>query len=116
VLVLRALAEGRIGWGFWPPNTPLEEIHAASGGDEGIWIPRADSIDMEFDERDEEAEEAKSRSDEQEPDAEPSEDESSDDSEGQVAVGTGRFGALVISDGEPSEREEESEDDASQHE
>jgi len=114
MLVLRALAEGRIGWGFWPPGTPLDEIHAASGADQGIWISRADSLDVDFaneDDRDDELEEAKSQSDEEEGE-QLSEDESSDVG-GQVAVGTGRFGALVISDGEQSEGDEESEDDAS---
>ena len=43
--VLRALAEGRIRWAFWPPGTDVQTIIAHQGGGEGpdgagngIWI------------------------------------------------------------------------------
>ena len=41
--VLRALAEGRIRWAFWPPGTAPETIAARQGGEgapgaAGIWI------------------------------------------------------------------------------
>ena len=37
--VLRAVAEGKIRWAFWPPGTPLSVIeqHQSHPGD-GIWI------------------------------------------------------------------------------
>ena len=38
--VLRALAEGRIRWAFWPPGTDPQTIskHQGEGGGAGIWI------------------------------------------------------------------------------
>lgn len=43
--VLRALAEGRLRWAFWPPGTDAQTVRAHQGAepDAGIWIPRADA-------------------------------------------------------------------------
>ena len=43
MVVLRALAEGRIGWAFWPPDSTRDEITSVAS-EEGvaIWIPRSD--------------------------------------------------------------------------
>ncbi|KAJ3725581.1 GTPase [Lentinula guzmanii] len=53
--VLRALAEGQIPWGFWPPGTPLSNIR--SGTDElscGTWIQSDDQALQVSDEEDSE--------------------------------------------------------------
>ncbi|KAJ3829834.1 hypothetical protein EV361DRAFT_787324 [Lentinula raphanica] len=55
--ILRALAEGTIPWGFWPPCTPLSKI--LSDEDEtysGIWIPLAKQDSQVSDEEDSEVE------------------------------------------------------------
>jgi len=97
-LVLRALAEGRIGWGFWPSGTPVDQI-AAAGGD--IWIPHdGDNIyrndtDSESDVENE-AEEPATVSQ--------GEEDTEEDNVGITgASGIGRFGALAINDTEDGE-------------
>ncbi|KAG6897123.1 hypothetical protein C0992_003977 [Termitomyces sp. T32_za158] len=54
--VLRALAEGKIGWAFWPPGTDLDTIRAGIGEQgSGIWIQHGgleDEVDNDSDESD----------------------------------------------------------------
>ncbi|KAF8832077.1 hypothetical protein HHX47_DHR1000872 [Lentinula edodes] len=40
--ILRALAEGQVSWGFWPPGTPLSsiELEYRDGSGRGVWIKR----------------------------------------------------------------------------
>lgn len=96
--VLRALAEGRIGWCFWPPGTPLDQLAAGGGDEQGIWIPRGDTIeddDVEPEsDLEEVAEDPTSTSEEEEEDIEDS------DVGTTGTAGVGRFGALAISDTE----------------
>lgn len=93
--VLRALAEGRIGWCFWPPGTPLDQIAAGGGDEQGIWIPRGDTIEDDDDvesDLEEAAEDPASTSEEEEEDVEDS------DVGATGTSGVGRFGALAIND------------------
>ncbi|KAF7784104.1 hypothetical protein Agabi119p4_269 [Agaricus bisporus var. burnettii] len=95
--ILRAVAEGRISWGFWPPGTPLDIISQQSTEpDAGIWIPGRDeddeSNDVESDEKDEVEEDEPITS---------SDDESEESDEASVTlVNAGRFNALRIDDPE----------------
>lgn len=108
--VLRALAEGRVAWGFWPPGTekPSEGL--------GIWIPGTEAAgtdgeltepddEPEEPEQSEEGEEEEDSEEEGEEDDEEDEDEEDDDGIEQ-RVGGGRFGALAIDGGEESEESE----------
>jgi len=105
--VLRAVAESRVRWAFWPPDTDISCIEGQSG--DGIWIPHAADVDDNID--------TESEEDESEPsihsqEASESEDQSESEEEGEVgmpAAGVGRFGALVLDD-DPGETEEEDED------
>jgi hypothetical protein len=114
-LVLRALAEGRIGWAFWPPGIPLEQIASAAGSEgHGIWIPRGDSIVQDDTESDSDVEERQVPLESGEEEVELSENEDDEDDSDLVGnvpvVGLGRFGALSLSgddvDEEPEEEEE----------
>lgn len=103
-LVLRQLAEGKIGWAFWPPGTDSESILVEGEQGTGIWIPRVDGLDEE--ESEEESNDDDDDSDEQE-DVEKGasddgggllEEEESDDDDVVGVAGAGRFGALVMED------------------
>uniref|UniRef100_A0A8H8CQF2 Guanine nucleotide-binding protein-like 1 n=1 Tax=Psilocybe cubensis TaxID=181762 RepID=A0A8H8CQF2_PSICU len=105
--ILRTLAEGRIGWAFWPPDTPLEE--ATTADDHlGIWIPLSDHTD-DISASDRESEEEDDIHETESPSfSAPAEEEDSEESEfgeeaqssvSQVGV-SGRFGALALSEGE----------------
>lgn len=107
--MLRALAEGRVAWGFWPPGTD----NAGSDG-LGIWIPgtEAAGTDGELTEPDDEPEDPepeavseKGEEGEDEDEEEDEEEEGDSDDIGQN-VGGGRFGALAIDGGEESEDSE----------
>ena len=95
--VLRALAEGRIRWAFWPPGTDVQTIIAHQGGGEapdgagnGIWIAHGQ------DESDAESEDDRHAR----PHGSDSEDDD-DDHDGQAAV----------SDSEEEDEEEGDEED-----
>lgn len=99
--VLRALAEGRIGWAFWPPDTTLQQVAAGGDGQQGLWIPRGDAIDEDTDHQsegeDEDHEHAESGEDE---DTHEDDEEASDDGvDGTTVASAGRFGALAVNDG-----------------
>ncbi|KAG0707473.1 P-loop containing nucleoside triphosphate hydrolase protein [Suillus ampliporus] len=50
--ILRLVAEGKITWAFWPPDTDLMTVESSGGN--GIWITRsADEHGQELDEDDE---------------------------------------------------------------
>ncbi|KAJ7170038.1 hypothetical protein C8R46DRAFT_1349951 [Mycena filopes] len=120
--ILRALAEGRVAWAFWPPDyaTATLEAEGAGAGGAGVWIPRTDAdeagvTDEESEEEEEEpeageggdglnkSEEASSEADE----ADEDEGEDEDETAG-IKVGAGRFGALQdIEDVDTSEDEDE---------
>ena len=109
-VVLRALAEGRIGWAFGPPDSTLDEITSvASEEGMGIWIPRGD---MDY------ASEQEPESEDEEVDDNETENEHSTGSEGseldddvepdggRKVAGVGRFDALAIN--ETDEEKDES--------
>ncbi|KAG6901215.1 hypothetical protein C0995_015203 [Termitomyces sp. Mi166 len=102
--ILRALAEGRIGWAFWPPDIDLKIIAANMEKQGiGIWIPRATVIENDSGEEiDEDGDAITSAT------SETAEEDSSSDAEhdGEEAVRISRFGALSI-----DELEEEYEED-----
>ncbi|KAF9567010.1 P-loop containing nucleoside triphosphate hydrolase protein [Agrocybe pediades] len=112
--LLRALAEGKIGWAFWPPDTPLEQIAAAGGDGHGLWIPRADSTDEEEFGSEEDADDKAFNSNSEETEEEDDDSEITEEEEvgegGDVgSVGVGMFGALAIEEEDDDEEEEESE-------
>jgi len=97
--ILRALAEGRINWAFWPPNFILDEVASVVGGEGmGIWIPH-DDIDDSSEQEDEEVDD-----DGDDEDETGSEDDSEFDSEEEDVeldrklAGLGRFGALAMNE------------------
>lgn len=110
--VLRSLAEGRIGWAFWPPGTSLENI-ATTGDNLGIWIPLSDVTEdvSDRESEDEDVDETQNRT----PTTATEDEDDSEDSEfsekesigiSQVGI-SGRFGALAL--GEEEEEDETSE-------
>jgi len=111
-LVLRALAEGRISWAFWPPGTPLEHIASLAGSEgHGIWIPHDDSVEHDGTESESDVEEQQVAFDSEEEEIEISEDEFDEDDSDLVGnahvVGLGRFGALSLSGNDADEEPEE---------
>ncbi|KDR85475.1 hypothetical protein GALMADRAFT_52603 [Galerina marginata CBS 339.88] len=109
--ILRSLAEGRLAWAFWPPDTTPEEIAAIGGGDQGhgIWIPQGDNTDYGSDpeSEDEREEENDHRSTATEDQAEEAGGETSEADEVITGgAGVGRFGALAINDNEDIGRSE----------
>ncbi|KIM47738.1 hypothetical protein M413DRAFT_208353 [Hebeloma cylindrosporum] len=106
--ILRALAEGRIGWCFWPPGTPLDRIVTEGGDVQGIWIPRGDIV---------EDDDTEPESDVEAPAEDPTgaseeEEEYIEDSDVGTTgtVGVGRFGALAINDTEEDGDEDDADD------
>jgi hypothetical protein len=116
---MRALAEGRVAWAFWPPDMDVELTSESDERDTddgmGIWIPRTAEGGVTSVEEESEAEEGEEvKSGEESHDDGPKEleeeEEKEEDEEGEeepkstgIRVGAGRFGALV----EDVESEEE---------
>jgi len=100
--VLRALAEGRIGWAFWPPDTAISTVmmHAQSG--EGIWVPHITVEDEQESEEDVTDLDVESLSGE---DSASEEDSSEDNFPSATNAGIGRFGALSLDDNSASGEE-----------
>lgn len=105
--VLRALAEGRVAWGFWPPGTEKADSDGL-----GIWISGTDvvgsdeEIDPEGDSKESGGEDEDEESEDEESEDEDDEEEEGEDEDRQN-VGIGRFGALAIDTEEESEGPEE---------
>jgi hypothetical protein len=103
------VAEGKVHWAFWPPDTDISCIEGKSS--DGIWIPHTTDVDDNID--------AESEEDESEPsihsqETSEFEDQLESEEEGEVgmpAAGVGRFGALALDD-DPGEAEAEDEDDS----
>lgn len=113
MLVLRALAEGRIGWAFWPPDSTFDEIaFVASGEGMGIWIPRGDmeyASEQEPESEEEEGYDSGNGNDKHSTGSEDSEldgDTESDSDGGRKVAGIGRFGALAITESDEESDEE----------
>ncbi|KAF8573562.1 P-loop containing nucleoside triphosphate hydrolase protein [Ramaria rubella] len=95
--LLRALAEGKIRWAFWPPDMPLPEARIKDGL--GIWL--GDQVEEVADGDRNDVESSESESDSLETASLASSEEQNDEfEEGSVrqmnAVGVGRFGALTL--------------------
>ena len=111
LVVLRALAEGRISWAFWPPDSTLNEITSvASEEGLGIWIS-CDDMDYASEQEPESEEEVDdgSGSDKHSAGSEGSEldgDEESNLDGGRVVAGIGMFDALAIKEGHGEEQDE----------
>lgn len=100
--MMRALADGRVRWGFWP-----------SGGSEegkGIWLDSTPLEEREDGEETRPASEAENSDESEEEEEEVSEEESSEEDKGgfKAANSAGFFAALDASDDETEEEEEES--------
>ncbi|KAF7311075.1 G domain-containing protein [Mycena chlorophos] len=99
--ILRALAEGRITWAFWPPDA-AETAHASTEG-AGIWIQSEDGAMSSEEESEDEPEEDEAENQVQSSD-EASEPQSADEEEDEeeeaapLKTGIGRFGALLDED------------------
>jgi hypothetical protein len=92
------LAEGKISWAFWPPETPREALSSElNEAGLGIWIPQDKLLDAESDqESEDEGEDAsKGASSEEEVDSDVVEEV--DENNATTSV-IGRFGALAVSD------------------
>ncbi|KAI0652065.1 hypothetical protein C8Q79DRAFT_1114897 [Trametes meyenii] len=122
--VLRALAEGRVPWAFWPPGTDAHTISAHQPVEgAGIWIARgqAGEYDSDAESQDgerEHPESAEDDDDDEHPEAHSSEEESEEDNsqdyanedvpgarvrpaekaQRQLGGTAGRFGALVLAE------------------
>lgn len=112
LVVLRALAEGRIGWAFWPPDATLDEIASvASGEGVGIWIPRGDMDDGCEPEPESEEEEVDDNGNENDKATGSEDSELDGDVEsdgGRKVAGIGRYDALARN--ESDEEQDESDD------
>lgn len=108
-LVLRAVAESRVRWAFWPPDTDISAMEGRAG--DGIWIPHASGIDSDSElESDDESEPLHSEGTPELEDQSDIEEDEHEEGEGETQLnvaGVGRFGALVLHD----EDEENSEED-----
>ncbi|KAI0315263.1 hypothetical protein OF83DRAFT_1277345 [Amylostereum chailletii] len=117
--ILRALAEGKICWAFWPPNC---EPSTTDTGGNGIWIPSEASDDLE--EVDTENEKGGDKTDisegESEEETVPEDHELENEDfpgvgggsdEITIRQGGGRFGLLQLEDDEGEEEEEEKEEE-----
>ncbi|OCH94706.1 P-loop containing nucleoside triphosphate hydrolase protein [Obba rivulosa] len=95
--ILRALAEGRVRWAFWPPGTPLEVVSAHQEDGCGIWI--AQDIDEADTDSDEEPDTLHEPESETEGSVHGDDDESDEDKdEYAVKPSASRFSALSLDD------------------
>ena len=104
------MAEGKISWAFWPPETSQETLSSELNETGlGIWIPQDKLLDAESGQESEEEGEdasAKGASSEEEMDSDVVEEV--DESNATTSV-IGRFGALAVSDeSDDSEMDDES--------
>jgi hypothetical protein len=105
-LVLRTLADGKIRWAFWPPDTPLMENKIRDG--HGIWLGSPAEDDRSDPELSDEGSESDS---EEEGDASEAASDSegiSEESESPTVAMRGRFSALDLEDPVESATDEES--------
>lgn len=123
---MRSLAEGKIKWAFWPPETDLSviESHQTSKAT-GIWISYTDEQEVDLfdhdhgdsiDGRSDVSEDDQTSNDDAAPgpgkeDSDKEEDsgEDSDAPPAAVKVTTSRFGALMVSDDSEEEDDDEEE-------
>lgn len=94
--LLRNVAEGRVGWGLWPPESGeklIEEEMQDNGS--GVWIPRVDADNESEYESESEEEVQEDEASENGSGSESSESEEDEAQELKV-VGMGMFGALSL--------------------
>ncbi|KAI0094359.1 hypothetical protein BDY19DRAFT_1079853 [Irpex rosettiformis] len=110
--ILRALAEGRIKWAFWPPDTSISVIQAHQVLGQGIWIRNGDGeVEYEDDDGYDSAEEEhKVHADEENTD-ESEVGEDTDEDPSAVKFATGRFAALMNTPANDEDEEDEDEDE-----
>lgn len=121
VAVLRFLAEGKIGWGFWPPNTSREVIDSQVKNGNGIWIPYGEEggtyvLNDNDEDSDLEAEEDTDVEESEEDQEETLFDDKAVQSDAEespkVAVVKSRFAALTLHVDEREDEEETSDEGA----
>jgi hypothetical protein len=109
-VVLRAVAEGKVAWAFWPPETDPTTLVVEGELGTGIWIPHVEVVDDESEEDSDQEEEAEGGEDEVlESEGEEAEEEEDEEESGEeVRVGSvGRFGALLDDVKDEDEESEE---------
>ncbi|CAL1695099.1 unnamed protein product [Somion occarium] len=110
--MLRAVAEGKIHWGFWPLDTELSTVEEHHGVGNGIWIPTSEHHDFDWDFDSDAGHDDRDVDDvsdeEEEGSTDVSADETSEDESptATVSATAGRFKALLLDD-----RDEEVDDD-----
>lgn len=112
--VLRALADGKIKWAFYPPDTDLQELPKRAAA-MGVWM--TDRTDGDVDDELLESDDEHSNADEGDSPPSCSEDEDSEPSEEEdpikgspqkhISSGTGMFGALSLQDESLDDEEED---------
>ncbi|KAF9041754.1 P-loop containing nucleoside triphosphate hydrolase protein [Hymenopellis radicata] len=103
--ILRTLAESRVAWAFWPPETDITHLSPAHG----VWIPRTEADNHAHEEEESSGEEVDANV-ELNSEPEDSDEESDDEDATVLGGGTGRFAMLSSAAESPSE--DESENDA----
>ncbi len=106
------LAEGKIRWAFWPPDTALSQLQSQQDSDTGIWIPHSVDEDNYFALVDDSSEDERivKPSDSDESDDEDSETLDSSEETTFVAPTGSRFGSLMLANEESDEEDEEKSD------
>ncbi|KAF7966429.1 hypothetical protein HWV62_38412 [Athelia sp. TMB] len=108
--ILRAVAESRVKWAFWPPGTDVNAIKSEMDEGNGIWIAHAVE-DGESESEDEDEELPSSEASAGHSDIEEQEEDEEDDDAPPVSVGVGRFDALVLDENEDGDESEDDEDE-----
>ncbi|KAF9469864.1 hypothetical protein BDZ94DRAFT_1151537 [Collybia nuda] len=98
--VLRSLAEGKVGWAFWPPHTDTRVITLHGERGAGIWIPHTNSVDEESEgESEDESDSEEDRdSDSKSNETKEWEDDEEGENDSIMQKFGSRFGALLMSD------------------
>ncbi len=102
------MAEARITWAFWPPDTKEDEVLHAQTGGRGIWIPGNGDSNDEDEASDAYSEDKSSSADEDPENETPSEDSESNDDDGPIKGVLGRFAALDFVDSDDMAADENS--------
>ncbi|KAF8634956.1 hypothetical protein AX15_000682 [Amanita polypyramis BW_CC] len=101
--ILRLLAEGKIGWSFWPPGTDEKIIIDVNGYNTGIWNPRSSFLTEDKVEQDEEQVFTEDESEEDSECVTSGEEKNKISEEHTLLSVAGRFNALAIEDSEDDE-------------
>lgn len=100
ITVLRALAENKVRWAFWPPGTDEQVIEADQESGAGIWLPHSvndETSDDNLSESEDDHAEANISDHEDEDEFDDiGQGSDLDEEAGSVGFTTGRFTALSI--------------------